>query len=59
MAYESKGLSWESIKPTTTSNNSLNSEVNYIGNDKIPVKFGESCVNQEKVTLTRKQVIII
>ena len=39
---KSKGLSAESIKPPTTSDNSLTSELNYHGN-KVRVKFTGGC----------------
>ena len=41
-SWKSKGLSDESIKRPTISDNSLTSELNYIGN-KIRVKFIRSC----------------
>ena len=41
-SWKSKGLSAESIKPPTTSDNSLTSELNYHGN-KVRVKFTGGC----------------
>ena len=42
-SWESKGLSAESIKPPTTSNNGLSPTLNYYGN-KVRVKFTGSCL---------------
>ena len=47
-----------SIKSHTTSNNSLAPSLNYIYN-KIRVKLDGSCLKQEKVTFTHKQVVNI
>ena len=44
LSWQSKGLSNESIKPPTTSDNSLNSRLSYDGT-KIRVKFTGSCLN--------------
>ena len=44
-SWKSKGLSAESIKPPTTSDNSLNPALNYYGT-KIRVKFTGSCLKQ-------------
>ena len=46
----------ESIKPPSRSDNSLNPGISYIDNARIRVKFDGSCLKQEKVTLTHKQV---
>ena len=43
--WKSKGLSDESIKPPTTSDNSLAPAINKYGN-KIRVKFARSCLKQ-------------
>ena len=48
-----KGLSPESIKPPTTSDNSLTAELNYYGT-KTRVKFNGSCLQQPKVLYTDK-----
>ena len=48
---KSKGLSDESIKPPTTSNNILTPLIDYYGN-KIRLKFIGSCLRQPKVTHT-------
>ena len=42
LSFHSKGLSNESIKPPTTSNNSLNPRLSYYGT-KIRVQFTKSC----------------
>ena len=44
-SWKSKGLSAESIKPPTTSDNSLNPALNYYGT-KTRVKFTGSCLKQ-------------
>ena len=44
-SWKSKGLFYESIKPPTTSDNSLNPALNYYGT-KIRVKFTGSCLKQ-------------
>ena len=46
--WKSKGLSNESIKPLTTSDNTLNPALNYYGT-KIQVKFTGSCLKQSKI----------
>ena len=43
LSWESKGLSDESIKPPTTTNNSLTPELNYYGT-KTKIKFTGSCL---------------
>ena len=50
----SKGLSSESIKPPTTSNNSLAPAINNYGT-KTRVKFTGSCLQQPKTLYTHKQ----
>ena len=42
-SWKSKGLSDESIKPPATSDNSLTSLINYLG-DKIRLKFIGNCL---------------
>ena len=44
-SWKSKGLSNESIKPPTTSDNSLAPSLDYYDN-KIRVKFAKSCLKQ-------------
>ena len=52
---QSKGLSNESIKPPTTTNNSLTPELNYYGT-KTKVKFTRSCLKQSSHIYTHKKV---
>ena len=58
LSLQSKGLSNESIRPPTTSDNSLDSELNYYGN-KTRVKFTRSCLKQSSHILTHKKVVNI
>ena len=53
-SWKSKGLSDESIKPSTTSDNSLTPKLNYYEYN-IRVKFPGSCLKQPKITYTRKK----
>ena len=55
---KSKGLSAESIKPPTTSDNSLTLELNYYGT-KTRVKFTGSCLKQPKISYTHRKVVNI
>ena len=48
LSWKSKGLSAKSIKPPTTSDNSLTPELNCYGTN-IRVKFNESCLQQSKI----------
>ena len=50
-SWKSKGLSTESIKPPTTSDNSLGPELNYYGT-KTRLKIIESCLKQSKISYT-------
>ena len=58
LSWQSKGISNESIKPTTTSDSSLNPELNYYGT-KTRVKFTKSCLKQSSHILTHKKVVNI
>ena len=58
LSWQSKGMSNESIKPPTTSNNSLNPRSSY-NDTKIKVQFTGSCLKQPKFTFTHKKVINI
>ena len=49
-SWKSKGLSDESCKLPTTSDNSLNPALNYHGT-KIRVKFTGSCLKQSKIQI--------
>ena len=49
----------ESIKPLSTSDNSLYPGLNYINNAKILVKFDTSCLKQQKSLFTDEKVMNI
>ena len=51
LSWKSRGLSAESIKPPTTSDNSLNPELSYYDYN-IREKFTGSCLKQPKITYT-------
>ena len=58
-SWKSKGLSDESFKPPTTSDNSLTPSLDYYG-DKIRVKFTKSCLKQSnKLLYTHKKIVNI
>ena len=57
-SWKSKGLSAETIKPPTTSDNSLTPAVNYYG-AKTRVKFTGSCLKQPKILYTHGKVVNI
>ena len=48
-SWKSKGLSAESIKPPTTSDNNLAPELNYYDDFKVRVKFTRSCFKKTKI----------
>ena len=54
LSWQSKGLSNKSIKPPTTSDNSLTPELNYYGT-KIKIKFTRSCLNNQTIFLLIKK----
>ena len=58
LSWQSKELSNERIKPPTTPDNRLNSELNYYGT-KTSVKFIGSCLKQSSHILTHKKIINI
>ena len=58
LSWQSKGLSNESIKPPTTTNNSLIPELNYYGT-KTRVKFTRSCLKQSSHILNHKNFVNI
>ena len=58
LSWQSIGLSNQSIKPPTTSNNSLTPELNYYGT-KTRVKFIRSCLKQSKISYTHGKVLNI
>ena len=55
---KSKGLFNESIKPSTTSNNSLNPRLSYYGT-KVSVQFTKSCLKKSNHIFTHKKVVNI
>ena len=57
-SWKSKGLSVESIKPPTTSDNSLSPKLNYYGT-KIRVKFTGRCLKQPRISYTHEKVVKI
>ena len=56
--WKSKGVSAESIKPPTTSDDSLTPALNYYGT-KRRVKFTGSCLKQSKISYTHGKVVNI
>ena len=58
LSWQSKGISNESIKPPTTSDNSLTPELNYYG-IKTRVKCNRSCLKQSDHIYTHKKVVNI
>ena len=57
-SWKSKGLSSESIKSPTTSDNILTPALNYYGT-KTRVKFTGSCLKQSKISYTHRKVVNI
>ena len=57
-SWKSKGLSAETIKPPSTSDNSLTPAVSYYGT-KTRVKFTGSCLKQPKISYTHGKVVNI
>ena len=58
LSWKSKGLSNESIKLPTTSNNSLSPRLNYYGT-KIRVQFTKSCFKQPNHSFTHMKIVNI
>ena len=58
LSWQSKGISNESIKPPTTSDNSLNPKLSYYGT-KTRVQFTRSCLKQPNFTFTHKKIVNI
>ena len=56
--WRSKEISNESIKPPTTTDNSLSPRLSYYGT-KIRVQFTGSCLKQTKFTFTHKKLVNI
>ena len=57
-SWQSKGLSNESIKPPTTTNNSRTPELNFYGT-KTRVKFTRSCLKKSSHILTHTHIVNI
>ena len=55
-SWKSKGLSEETIKPSLTSDNSLNPALSYSGT-KLRVKFAGSYLKQQKLSYTHGKVV--
>ena len=55
-SWKSKGLSAESIKLPTTSDDSLTPKLSYIDYN-ISVKFTGSCLKQSKIAYTHKKAV--
>ena len=53
--WKSKGLSDGSIKPPSTSDNSLALAINYFDTSKVRVNFSKRCLKQHYATLTHKK----
>ena len=58
LSWQSKGLSNETIKPSTTSNNSLNPRLSYYGT-KVRAQFTKSCLKQSNYIFTHKKIVNI
>ena len=58
LSWQSKGLSNKSIKPPTTSDNSLTPELNYYST-KIKIKFTGNCLEQSDHIFTHKKIVNI
>ena len=58
LSWQSKRLSNESIKPSTTSNNSLNPRLSYYGT-KVRVQFTKSYLKQSNYIFTHKTIVNI
>ena len=57
-SWKSKGLSAETIKPSTTSDNSLNPALSYYGT-KTRVKYTGSCLQQPNISYAHGKVVNI
>ena len=58
-SWKSKGLSAESIKLPTTSDNSLTPTLSYYYPSKVRVKFNGSCLKDNKITFNHRKVVNI
>ena len=59
LSWQSKGVSNESIKPPTTSNNSLTRKLNYYNNTETRVKFKGSCLKHSNFAFTHNKILNI
>ena len=57
-SWESKGLSYKSIKPLTTSGYQINPKVSYYG-QKARLEFRGSCLKQDKITFNHRKIVNI
>ena len=57
LSWNSKGLSAETIKPSTPSDNSLTPTINYYYAAKIRVTFAGSCLKQPKILYTHGKIV--
>ena len=57
-SWKSKGLSAETIKPPTTSDNSLTPALSYYGT-KTKVKFAGSCLKQPNISCNHRTIVNI
>ena len=55
-SWKSKGLSDESIQPSSEPNNILDTSLNYLGT-KTRVKFDGSCLKQDKIRFNHGKTI--
>ena len=59
LSWQSTGLSGESIKASSTSNNSLTPALDYYDTSKKKIKFTGSSLRQDKITISRKNRVNI
>ena len=58
LSWKSKGLSTESITPSSAPNNFLSPSLNYL-DSKIRLRFSGSCLKQDKITYTHGKIVNI
>ena len=58
LSWQSKEISNESIRPSTTSNNSLNGRLSYDGT-KVRVHFTKNCLKQANYIFTHQKIVNI
>ena len=58
LLWKSKGLSTETIRPPTTSDNSLTPSLSYY-DPKTRVKFAKSCLKQSSVSYSQRPIVNI